>query len=207
MSTPTNLFASAKSIAPAAKKGKKDTKQEIGINGLKQLAEMKAVIDNLTTVYGTLEGEVKAQAFALFVNMPKIENFRGIEDGASASVELRKRSTRSPLTPEEVALLAEYGITSEKNVITTEMFGVNPKYSSNIDLLGKVSSALNDIVPSDFFVKQNEVSTQIISEKTHEAALATKNADVIRIATVIALKPTVGEVTKSTIEDVLGYIG
>src|SRR4051812_33316371 len=99
-----NLFAAATALpAKEAKAKKADTKQEVEIKGLEKYAMIDALIVSLSSVQSTYETQVKTQMGAHFyadicTNRAKPDSFRGVEGAASASCEIRKRSTRSALT-------------------------------------------------------------------------------------------------------------
>jgi hypothetical protein len=199
-----NLFANPKAVAakPAAKKSAKD---EVAINGLKQLAEIDALIKALTAAKGTLESTVKAEAFDHFFDLAQAtakrpDNFRGVEGNASASVEMRKRSTASALSDEEVALFEKYDLPVEKAVAVQKLFGINPAYASDDALLSKVSEAISKFVPADFIVVQEEKSKNVVGDTTMDKAFSSKAPrEIIEAITVIAFKPKLETTDISTI--------
>lgn len=173
------LFSKPAALAPA-KTGKaaKPAKKEIAIEGLQSLAQVDAAIKALEGLKASLEPKVKANAFTAFVNMAdgtKPDSFTGLDGDASASMELRKRGTNSALKVDEVILLQRHGINPLKEVICPELFAINPKYAGDAALLGKVETALADIVPEDFIVQQAEVSKQVVTEDNVGAVFAAKS--------------------------------
>jgi hypothetical protein len=186
------MFKNAKVVKEA--KPAKAGKAEVEMPGLKTHAEIDALIKALTTIKGTLDVELKIEAMDKFMELGqngiRPESFRGIDGTASASIELRKRSTMSPLTTEQVALLAAHNVSVETLVGTHKMFGINPTYTENTDLLDKVEAALAGIVPEDFIVVQEEKSKIVVGEKTMIEAFANKAPRaVIEAITVLAIKP------------------
>ncbi len=185
------LFDTTKTIAPAPKKKLASTKAEVEIAGIEQLAMIDALQKTLDTLRGTIEGEVKAVAaerFATYVAETgrKPENFTGIEGGAFASIQLRRKSSAHALPEETVALLREHGIEPEKTVVTPQLFAINPAYAADSELLGKVEAALTEIVPADFIVVQQEQSKLVAGEETLNAAIAKKLPAAVASLTTIA---------------------
>lgn len=189
-----NLFAKAKTVAAPAKAAKKN-KDEVQLPGIQQVAELDALIKALSAAKTSLEADVKAAGFDHFFNEAQAtakrpDNFRGMDGTASASIEMRKRSTTSALTADEVALFEKHGLKVEKAIAVQEMFGVNTTYATNTKLLEKVSVALEKIVPDDFFVVQEEKSKFVVSEETMEKAFAIKAPrEIIHSISTMAIKP------------------
>ena len=190
-----SLFAKAKTVAPAKAATKKSTKDEVQLDGLQQLAEIDALIKALTAAKTTIEQSVKSDAFDHFFSLAQAdakrpENFRGIDGNASASIELRKRSTASALSDEEVALFEQHGLVVEKAVSVQKLFGINPAYASDDNLLEAVSNAIADIVPADFIVVQEEKSKNVVGDATMDKAFSIKAPrEIIEAITVMAVKP------------------
>ncbi len=170
------MFSTAKVLAAPTAKAKASTKAEVQLNGLEQLAMVDALIKSLEGIKASLDADVKSEALDLFIqsavdnNGKRPDSFRGLDGAASASIELRKRSTNSVLTEDQILLLGTKGVVGEVVVITTEMFGINPAYNADSGLLGKVEKALKGIVPEDFIVKQEGKSKTVVSEDTITAA-------------------------------------
>lgn len=189
------MFSTAKVINPvAAKSSSGKDRAEFQMSGLEQLAQVDALIKSLEGIKGTLDADVKAQALELFIehaNGKRPESFRGLEGTASASVELRKRATTSPLTPEQQVLLAAAGIKGEKVITTNKMFGINPKYAEDNSLLAKVEAALAGIVPTDFIVLQEEKSKIVVTDQAIDAVFKADEADraLVETVCVLAIKP------------------
>ena len=191
-----SLFTKAQAQAlPTAKKTAKSDKEEIHIEGLKQLAEVDALIKALTAVKVTLDASVKAEAFDHFFDTAQAtakrpDNFRGIDDYASASIELRKRSTASALSAEELEMFAKHKLAVEKVVSVQRLYGINPAYAANTTLLNKVSKAIAKIVPDDFIVVQEEQFKHVVNDATIDTAFKNKAPrEIIEAITVMAIKP------------------
>lgn len=197
-----SMFANAKVVKAA--KAPKAGKVEVKMVGLQSLAEVDALIDALSALKTTLAAEVKSAAFEHFISVAdgkRPDNFRGVEGIASASIELRKRSTTSPLGEAELALLAEHDIPAEKLVATQKMFGIDPKYTGDTALLDVVSAALEGKVPEDFIVVQEERSKTVVTDETLRVAFSKNVRDVIAAVTVLAIKPKLDETDLGRIMD------
>lgn len=193
------LFDTPSIVAPKAKT-KAKAKAEVAIEGLQELAMIDALQKALEGVRASIEGAVKGAALARFVeyireNGVRPESFKGIEKGASASLELRRKGSNIPLSEGAVAMLNEYGIEPAKEVTTPRLFALNPQYAENAELLAKVDAALSGIVPADFIMLQEERSKRTVSEETLAQALKVmqKNhdapAELLSTMTTLACKP------------------
>lgn len=206
------MFKNAAVLTKPAPAAAKKTKDEIALAGLEQLAELDAAIKALTGAKAAIEQTVKAAAFDEFMNLAsngkRPESFRGVDGNASASVEMRKRSTASALTDAEVELLAANGLTATKAISTPKLFGINPKHAENTELLARVEDALKDIVPEDFIVVQEERSKMVVADEVIEAAFRNKAPrEVIATVTCMALKPKLNETNiEKILDDVRGML-
>lgn len=210
-----NLFTKAKVAAKPAAPSKAKDKAEVSIPGLADLAAVDALMKSLAAIKETLEFDVKSQTLDQFksqvANTGKIENFRGVDDGASASCEFRKRSSASALNEAEIELLQRFKVPVGEKTIVEGCFRVNPKYSCDSKLLEKISNAISKVkgVPEDFIEMQEEVSKTIVTDES--VAVACKDSKVFdAVATVIgtlALKPKLDETdTAEIIEKVKSLI-
>ena len=167
-----NLFSTAATIKVEPKKTKADNKEKIKIEGLEDYAMVVSLQKNLGAIQETLESKVKAQMKEVFTrqNNKRPDNFRGIENHASASCELRKRSTRSSLTEEEVEKLEKDGIPVGTEVTVPSRFIINPEHAANQELLQKVSDAIRKVpgLPENFIVMQEEQSSRVVTDETLE---------------------------------------
>lgn len=209
-----NLFATAKAIAPKVTKTKA-TKAEVTMVGLQQYAELKALQTAIEAVIGTMESEIKGQAFDMFIETAEEthkapESFNGVEGIASVNVQMRKRGTNSPLKIEELEILEKAGLKAFEETSVQELFAINPTYAADSKLLGRVSKALEKIVPEDFIMKQEKKAKMVVSADTMESAfkMATIDPNVIRVVTTMALKPKLESVDIDAIladvKDLLG---
>lgn len=213
----TNMFAKAAKIETTKKPAaKKNDRPELAIAGIENLASIDAVMKALTALRATVEESVKGQMAVAFVaDGEKIgrkpDSFVGIENGASASCELRKRSTASVLTDDEVALLEAQGITYETVETTKECFVINPAYKDDSKLLEKVSAALEKVkdMPEDFIMMQTGVYKRVVTDETVNQVFAKKQAeDLLSVVGVLAIKPKIeGGDIKSALKTIQGIIG
>lgn len=194
-----NLFTAAKQEAPkAAPKAKGKEKVEKQINGLAIFAQIQVAISSLEALAKDYETNIKDQMHNFFVVQGegagrRPESFRGIDGAASASCEMRKRSSRSVLTDEEVQMLEDNKIPFDVEVDQKEQYFINPAYAGNSELLAKVSEALQNVpgLPADFIQHQAEKSRRVASDASLEAIFKTKTADaLLPVVATLALKPT-----------------
>ena len=210
----TNLFAKAKTIA-APKAAAKAQKTTINMPGLQQYAELKALQGAIAAVLGTMETEIKGQAFDQFLEVAQDthqapKSFDGVDGIATVNVQMRKRGTNSPLNPAELEVLSNAGLTAFEQVGVVEMFGINPVYAEDSKLLAKVNAALTKIVPEDFIVLQEKKAKMVVSDDTLAAAfkMETIDPEVIRVVTTLALKPKLTAVDiDSILTDVKDLLG
>ena len=189
------LLTSAKPLAPSktvAVKGK--VKHEVKLQDLEAYAQLDAVAKACEGLKKTLGAEINAEALLEFMrlgqNGVRPESFTGIDGNATASMELRKRSTASVLTEDEVAELTKLSIPVATIVTQNELFGINPDYATNMELLTKVEKALAGIVPDNFFFKQEEISKKVVSDESLAIAFSKKAPEsIIRLLTTSAIKP------------------
>lgn len=187
-----NMFEVAKAQpVKAAAKSKGKTKDEVVLEGLEDVAVLDALIKSLTGLKDSLRGPVNDQMREIFIDGS--ENFLAVEGDASASAELRKRATTSPLTTEEVEALKADDIVVGEIERTPERFVINPAYADNSVLLEKVSKALAKVagMPNDFVQFQAGVKVPVVTDETFEAVMGDKElaAKYIDTVGVLALKP------------------
>ncbi len=189
-----NVFATAKVIEPKAPKAKKDDKIEHQIKGLEDYAIVSNLVKNLTTIQKTLGESVKIEMRKIFTKgKSRPDNFRGIDGKAKASCEMRKRSSASPLTDDEVADLERHNLPYDTLEADPERFVINPEYMQDQDLLEKVSAALSKVkgLPEDFIMLQKGSVKRVVSDQTivkiFECGLAESFIDTVGV---LAIKPS-----------------
>jgi hypothetical protein len=187
------MFSGNKKLETAGP-SKTKRKTEYEIKGIRDLAILDAFIDSLTTMKATLESNVKIAGFSKFLTLtggPRLTSFVGVEDVGRSSVEMRKRTSRSVLTEEEVEVLEKNGYKVEPTVIQKKLFAVNPEYMNDMALLRRVEKALAKVVPEDFFLVQEEVTAKLVSDEHMTKAFAEgAPAEVFNIISTMALKTT-----------------
>lgn len=184
-----NMFATAKE-APSSPKGKgKKEKLKVAIKGLEDLATIKYAMDALKGLYETVDADVRNQVKAWFIktggeSKSQPENPEGDEGNGRASLQLRKRSSRSVLTDTEIALAKEFGLPLETQTDVAETFIINPEYANDQALLEKVSKALAKVpgLPEDFILKQTGKTTTVFADNAITALFATGDMDKITAA-------------------------
>ena len=198
----SNLFKKA-AILPTKKAGAaKAVKDEIEIVGLEELAQLDVLAKTLDSIRTTMNAEIKSQVSDIFLDKgqkaaKRPDNFKGVDGDAVVSCEFRKRSTASGLTDEQVKMLTDLGIKTEKTVAVPALFAINPKYSTDDKMLEKVSKAIARLVPDDFIVEQAEVSKNTVSEDTLTGIFALGDKMTLthlETAGIIALKPTLSKI-------------
>ena len=187
------MFSTARSIDSKPTAKVKKEKETVAVAGVRDIALLNALIKNATAMLETLEGEVKDQGFAHFMSLKgstRPSSYVGQDGEATCSIEMRKRSTMSKLTDEEVGTLRAEGIEPFVQVVTQELFAINPKYAEDSKLLATVEKKLAGVVPEDFIVKQDGVSKSVVSDEMLDEAFKKAGSDaVLRIMTTMALKP------------------
>ena len=146
----TNLFeqAAAKAGTDTAPKAKGKQKHQIDIDGLREYAALKNAQKQIEAAIETLKEDVNGAALDYFLNSQRSDSINGIEGDTTASLQLRKRTTRSILSDQEALVLNELNIDIQQDA--DARFYINNDYSEDQELLGKVSKALDGIVPADF---------------------------------------------------------
>ena len=155
-----NIFAAATVIKSkeAKPKAKKNSKREVELGEkLTTSAAIGALLGSLGSIKETLDEELKQTMTDEFVaeaikTQRRPESFKGVSDEASASCEIRKRSTRSVLSPEEVTILQNYGVEVETKTIkeaVPERYIINPKAFAEPELLQEISNRLAGLETKD----------------------------------------------------------
>ncbi len=222
------MFATAKPINETTKKSKAKSKAEYAVTCFENLTRVKTAVKAIEGLVSSLDAQVKEHGFNIFVAIGRRsgfrpENFRGVEGKAKGSIELRSRGDRSALTDDELAVLTEAAIPTSKVTAVNKMFGINPKYTEDTALLGKIEAALKGIVPEDLIVIQEERSMNVVSEETISAAFqnlqkksdafeASKSpadkmafdqaVNIVKMITTMATKPTTSETLAEVMKNV-----
>jgi len=191
---PRNLFESA---SPSAKAGlKKASDNASVVAGLEMVASIKAVEDILAGVKELYEGNVKVDMHTRFVSEgarlhKRPENYKGKEGDASASLQLKKRSSVSKLDATEAEMLRALNVPVDT---IADTFKINPEHAGNVELMDKINDALVAVegVPDNLFVK--ETGKTIVSDESIESVFRMNDPDTISrllpIVTTLAIRAT-----------------
>lgn len=177
--------------SPATKTKAKKVGVEIEIEGLEDYALVDALLKTLEAVKDSYAENVKNQAREHFLeaaeNGKRPENFRGLDGCAEASIELRKRSTRSVLSDDEVAILEAANVPYDTIEDVSEAFVINPKYLGDSALLARIEKVKG--LPEDFIQKQEKVSRRAVSDDTLTKIFANGLAgELFDLVTTLAIK-------------------
>lgn len=193
-----SMFAKAKEIPVAPKAAKKNAKEEIPVTGLANYAIIDKVVKGFTALQKTLGEGVKDEIVSTFVSMggqfkKRPDNFRGTDGVASASCEIRKRASTSPLTPEETDLLDKNGVPYEEVTLQEDCYVINAAYFADQAMLEKVSKALEAVkgLPDDFIMRQTAIKKKVVTDESIETVFAKGlAASLLDVVCVPAIKPT-----------------
>jgi hypothetical protein len=189
-----DFFANA---APATAKGKKkaDTKPRIATAELMALASLDAVAKSIKTMREQVDEVVKGQMRDYFVNAgvargARPENYKGFEDAAEASLELRCRSTASPLDETAQSILEAEGIDTE----THTTFALNNDVLTP-QVMALVQKALNGVpgIPTNLF---NVTQKVVVAENALNQLFTKGDAKaraLLDVCGVLAVKPKISE--------------
>ena len=177
------MFSNAKIIerpVAVAKKGSNSKPVET-IDGVADVCALEATIKAIEGVLAIKKNTLKEQAEARLIELGLVR--RGKPDSlnlvegvhAKANVAMRKRSTRSPVSEEELELLTSLvGDTSdlvETVVESPERLAVNDKYARDEALLKQVDKLVSKdkSIPADFIEIIPAVSRTVVSEGAGDA--------------------------------------
>lgn len=173
----SNLFEKAKATEVAKPKAKGKAKPQINVEDLHVYAALKAAEKAIATMVETLEESVKEVALDAFIASRRSDSIQGIDGDTTASLQLRKRTSRSVLSEQEKLVLDELNISTEKSL--SSRFYINNKYAEDTELLEKVASALEGIVPDDFIGHTGEKFV-VTADSIRETFANVKDADKLR---------------------------
>ena len=187
-----NMFEKAKVTETAKPKLKGKAKPQINVADLHMYAALKAAEKAIGTMVDTLKEDVNEAALEAFVAAGRSDSIQGIDGDTTASLQLRKRSSRSVLSQQEVLVLNELNISVEKS--QDSRFYINNDYSEDTVLLGKVAAALDGIVPDDFIGHTGEkfVVAEASMRETFENCDKTNLRDVLKIVATQAARTKFG---------------
>lgn len=203
-----NLFATAKTVEKKTVAAKKKEKLEVQMTDLDALSAIVALEKALKGMSAALMSSVKGQMLTKYVELgvdlgAKPDSFRGVAEKSSASCELRKRSTRSPLTEDEVKVLDTYDIPYTKT--EADVFYFNPKVLDSESAMAKISAALAgvdltaDIGANEGVILHKANNAMSITDESVTKAFQVKSEKILEI-----LLPIVGTLAvkpKLTVND------
>jgi hypothetical protein len=202
-----NVFDTAPALPKVVKNSKGKVKPTFKLAGLDKFAQYKTAIAAAEGLCVELRSTMDPILYNYFAEEGckihrKPDNADGLgEEGIGlGSLELRKRSTLSPLSPEEQEFLAENEVPTETVIVTPATFIINPKFLSDAALMKKVGEALAAIgVPVDmtnpensFIQRQQEVSKVVVSDETIDATYKKKPSvarEILPVVTTLGIRP------------------
>ena len=191
-----SIFSQAKALPEPKTKAKTKANDGVEVKGLEDYALIDALIKSLGAVKDTLAVAIKDESRELFVSVKdkkRPPNLKAYDGDATASIQLQKRSTRSPLSTDEVELLTEHGIPYDTVEDRAETFVINPSYANDGALLGKIDKALKGVkgLPDDFILKQTSISKHVVSDESILTMFDKELArDLVDTLCTLAVKPS-----------------
>jgi hypothetical protein len=191
-----DAFANAEVVpnATAPKSKKKTDRPEFDVKGLTNLAACRAVMAMLKGAEETFKAPVDKRIFDLYLERAFATksvpvNFTGVDEvmdkdgkvqiaSATASCEMKKRSTASPLSADEVAILDNLKIPHEEVIVTPaipERYFIDEELVQDADVRAAISEAI---------AKHPKLKGLTIIKKQAPAEAVTK--EVVTDASVIA---------------------
>ena len=180
--TVINLFKKAE---PIVQQSKKSITPQLVVSGLEKYAA-------ICTAYKALEDEKKNAKISLdnflfsyfaregVKNHSKPSNFKGTENKTIASMQLRKRSSRTPLNVEEQETLSRNNIPFESSNNGSDTYIFNPEHINWVKKnSSRISAALTQLgAPIDIIQQQISSPNFIVTDETIETVFK-KNINII----------------------------
>lgn len=220
-----NLFANAKTMEAPKKPRKKGEKEVVTIKGLDKYTALDTLMKVIAPLKEIEEKEIKDTMIDHFVDTTieigeRPENFKGIDSHSEASCELRKRSSRSPLSPAELQILKASDISTQTYVIAPaqeEQFVINPEVVALVEkdarLAKEFSQALLGIKKLqgiDILLKMEAVaeeSVQVIGDQSFaDAAKIKDKAKLKQVMDIIGTMAVKAKLTTDKLDDVLEIV-
>jgi len=186
----------------AKKPAKKSDSLEVVVDGIYDLAAIDEVMATLKTVRSDLETDIKAVVKEGFIEAGcatkiKPANYHGVENEASASIELRKRSSASKLSDEEIKLCLEWGIETQEVEDTVETFVINPEVLSDAKVMGALEKYIGDGIkagklPANIILKQEGVKRTLLVDNALDTLFA-KGREIVEKAFSLCSTQAVGK--------------
>ncbi len=197
-----NIFTQAPVVSGSTKEGKKSKTVEVPTKDIEILAALKTVVKSIEAEIAVVDASIKESICEYMVEKgceteSRPDNYKGIDNTSSASLQMRNRSSASALSDEEREVLDEHQISYDKSVMVPETFIINPAYATDMDILSKISDAISHLnLPADFFLKQEEKVKYIVNENS-VADVFTKDEEtatiLLPIVTTFSITPKLGK--------------
>lgn len=176
-----NIFTAASPAPLKVKKTKANTRTTHSVEGLAELCAINALMDSLEGMKATYEGKVKSFALGIFaqeaMDLDKKPDTFNLNDGdETGQFQLRKRSSTSPLTDAEVAILTGFGIPTAVNIKQEECFKFKQEVLADAAIAQRISDALTAdpvLAGMDLIVKQDAIQTTIVADNSIDYACIT----------------------------------
>ena len=204
-----------KNIFKEAKNAKETNQQPANpvLPGIRRLAVLAKIEKYVKAAREAQTKILNGQLMTLFVNRGLVlarrpDNFTATDDRASASCQLKIRSTA--LREDEADLLDSYGIPYSTAGSEEETFRINPAYADDQELLRKVSAALMKLkgFPIDFIEVSEAKSVRKVTEDTLNSIFQLNRdpditEELLKVVSTVAMNPKV-ECDSKEMLDVLG---
>lgn len=169
----TNLFATAETVKPKKAAPTSKTVEAHELEGLEDYAALDALEKAVKSIKEIVRTPVTDAANEIFIKNgfdkgAKPENFKGTDGEATASIQLRQRSSASGLTTDEIEILDRYGIPMEEVADRDETYIFNPQH---LDWLAKNGAAVSKALialgaPEDIIQFQEATKKTIVTKES-----------------------------------------
>lgn len=165
----TNYLATATKKTTVAKAKREPVRQTV--EGLQHYAAFVAVEKGIAALKESDAAAIKSELEQQFIeagcDMGRTpENFHGIEGLATASLQLRRKTIKSPLDAMQVRAMAAHKV-PVKHIAAT--FQIAEKYMDDMAILDKLNKALSKAgLPEDLF-EQNSEERYVVTDETIDA--------------------------------------
>ncbi len=209
-----NMFTTAKPIAGKVAKGRKADVVTVNTPGLHLYAALNALKANIEGRIEVVANEIKfgrtdkngtiiGGMLDYFVTngmkaQKKPDNYKGEDQGTVASLQMKARGAGSALSEEEQILFSDNDIPLEEIVDRDETFVINPAYGKDMDMLARVSEALEGLgLPADFILRQEKVSKVVATPASMDAIFGLEDVDLVKalvpLVSTFAIRATFAE--------------
>ena len=190
-----NMFDMAPVVEVKAPESKDKKSREVNLGtSLDYLAAINALTESLMSVKTVYEQEIKTQMLEDFVDTSmakerRADNFTGKGPNSQANCQMKKRSSASKLSEEEVALLKSNGISVDTAIVSEEIpehFYFNPEILSNPEIAAIISEKLSEIPELEgkqVIIKQakrDKVTKEIVSDNSFDEIARLKDRELVK---------------------------